>query len=285
MRYRAYERDGVQGLAVQVDGVWRDLGACALVDILVNGQAQDPAIAAGTPEIDLATVRLLPPIPRPGKILCVGLNYVDHAAESPYLNVPTYPAFFARFASSLIADGAPIIRPDCSHELDFEGELVAVIGKAARHVHEAHALSHVAGYSIFNDGSIRNYQFLAPQWTPGKNFDNTGAFGPEFITADELPPGAKGLQLEVFLNGNKMQSANTNDMVFSVAALVSKASEFMTLEPGDVLVTGTPAGVGFARKPQVFMRDGDTIEVVIEGIGRLVNPVRNESTAAATAAE
>ncbi len=285
MRYRAYERDGVEGLAVQVDGAWRDLGPRDLVEVIRGGGAQDPAIAKGAPQIDLGAVRLLPPIPRPGKILCVGLNYVDHAAESPYLNVPAYPAFFARFSSSLIADGAPIVRPDCSPELDFEGELVAVIGKRARHVSEAQALSCVAGYSIFNDGSIRNYQFLAPQWTPGKNFDNTGAFGPEFVTADELPAGAKGLLLEVFLNGNKMQSANTSDMVFSVAALVSKASEFMTLEPGDIIVTGTPAGVGFARKPQVFMRDGDTVEVVIERIGRLVNPVRNENAAAASAAE
>jgi 2-keto-4-pentenoate hydratase/2-oxohepta-3-ene-1,7-dioic acid hydratase in catechol pathway len=154
-----------------------------------------------------------------------------------------------------------------------------VIGKGGRHISEANALDHVAGYSIFNDGSIRNYQFLAPQWTPGKNFDGTGAFGPEFVTADELPAGAKGLLLEVFLNGEKMQSASTDDMVFPVTTLIAKASEFATLEPGDVIVTGTPAGVGFARKPPVFMKDGDTVEVRIERIGALSNPVRNETAA------
>jgi 2-keto-4-pentenoate hydratase/2-oxohepta-3-ene-1,7-dioic acid hydratase in catechol pathway len=279
MRYRAYERNGAAGLAVQVAGVWRDLGSRNLIDLLAEGRENDLSIADGAPEIAIDALKLLPPIPRPGKVLCVGLNYVDHAAESPYKSVPDYPTFFPRFASSLIGDGAPIVRPDCSHELDFEGELVAVIGKGGRHISEANALDHVAGYSIFNDGSIRNYQFLAPQWTPGKNFDGTGAFGPEFVTADELPAGAKGLLLEVFLNGEKMQSASTDDMVFPVTTLIAKASEFATLEPGDVIVTGTPAGVGFARKPPVFMKDGDTVEVRIERIGALSNPVRNETAA------
>lgn len=277
MRYRAYERNGKAGLAVKTGDFWRDLGNRTLIDLLVEGRERAPLGIGEAPEIVLDGLRLLPPIPRPGKILCVGLNYIDHAAESPYVNVPAYPAFFARFASSLVADGAPIIRPDCSPELDFEGELVAVIGKGGRHIGEADALDHVAGYAIFNDGSIRNYQFLAPQWTPGKNFDDTGAFGPEFVTADELPAGAKGLLLEVYLNGQKMQSANTDDMVFPVATLVAKASEFTTLEPGDIIVTGTPAGVGFARKPPVFMKDGDTVEVRIQQIGILSNPVRNET--------
>lgn len=279
MRYRAYQRNGVEGLAVQDGGVWRDLGTQSLADLIAQGKTADAGIAQGKPVLDLGTVTLLPPLPRPGKIICVGLNYVDHAAESPYEKVPEYPSFFPRFATSLIADGAPILRPTCSHELDFEGELVAVIGKRARHVTEAQALEHVVGYSIFNDASIRDYQFLAPQWTPGKNFDDTGAFGPEFVTADELPPGAKGLMLEVFLNGEKMQSASTDDMVFPVARLVSIASEFTTLEPGDIIVTGTPAGVGFARKPPVYMKAGDRIEVTIEGLGTLSNPVLNEQPA------
>ncbi len=279
MRYRAYSRDGVVGLAAANKNEWFDLGDTSLVALIAAGQAGDASIAEGKPTIDLNTVQLLPPIPRPGKFVCVGLNYVDHAAESPYKDVPDYPTFFTRFASSLIADGDPIIRPQCSHELDFEGELVVVVGKEARHVREEDALDYVAGYSIFNDGSIRNYQFLAPQWTPGKNFDGTGAFGPEFVTADELPEGAKGLMLEVFLNGEKMQSASTDAMVFSVATLISKASEFMTLEPGDVIATGTPAGVGFARDPQVFMKDGDKVEVHIEQIGVLSNPVLDETAA------
>lgn len=154
--------------------------------------------------------------------------------------------------------------------------MVAVIGRRARHVSVADALDYVAGYSLFNDASIRNYQFLSVQWTPGKNFDGTGAFGPEFVTADELPPGATNLALEVFLNGEKVQSANTSDMIFGVAELVSKASEFATLEPGDIIVTGTPAGVGFARKPPLFMKAGDRVEVKIEKIGTLRNKVEDE---------
>jgi acylpyruvate hydrolase len=234
-------------------------------------------LAAGTPEIDISFPRLLPPIPRPEKIICVGLNYVDHAAESPYKNVPAFPTFFARFATWLVADGTGIIRPDCSHGLDFEGELVAVIGKHARHVSEDTALDPVAGYSIFNDGSISSYQFLAPQWTPGKILDGTGAFGPEFVTADVLPAGANGLMLEVVLIGEKMQSASTDDMVFSVATLVSKASERTTLEPGDIIVAGTPAGMGFARKPQVFMKAGDRVEVRVDRLGKLTHPIADET--------
>lgn len=289
MRYRSYHRDGAPGLAVQDAGIWRDLGAVDLAGLIASGQAQDAALGQGAPALDLSTVTLLPPIPRPGKILCVGLNYVDHAKESPYEGLPSYPAFFPRFTSSLIGDGQPILRPWVSHELDFEGELVAVIGKTARHVSEAEALDHVAGYSIFNDASIRNYQFLGVQWTPGKNFDATGCFGPDFVTADELPPGGHGLSLEVRLNGVPVQRANTAQMIFPVAELVAKASAFMTLNPGDIIVTGTPAGVGFARTPPLFMKDGDVVEVEIEGLGKLTNPVRDEArrpeqTAAQTAA-
>lgn len=284
MRYRTYEKNGHQGLAVKDGDTWRDLGEQDLIDLISTGRAQDATLVAGAPELDLEQVEFLPPIPRPGKVLCVGLNYVDHAAESPYENVPDYPTFFPRFSTSLIADGGPIIRPQCSHELDFEGEMAVVIGKGGRHITEADALDHVAGYSVFNDASIRDYQFLAPQWTPGKNFDDTGAFGPDFVTADELPAGGKGLLLEVLLNGKTMQKANTEDMVFDVATLIVKASEFATLEPGDVLVTGTPAGVGFARKPPIYMQDGDTVEVRIEQIGTLVNPIRNEVQAEVPAA-
>ena len=276
MRYRAFERDGERKLAVKVGGDWVDLGGRSLIEVLNSGQLNNPAIPSGAPVVDMAACKALPPIPRPGKIICVGLNYVDHAAESPYEGLPSYPAFFPRFSTSLIADGDAIVRPSCSHELDFEGELVAVIGRRARHVSEADALDYVAGYSLFNDASIRNYQFLSVQWTPGKNFDGTGAFGPEFVTADELPPGATNLALEVFLNGEKVQSANTSDMIFGVAELVSKASEFATLEPGDIIVTGTPAGVGFARKPPLFMKAGDRIEVKIEKIGTLRNTVEDE---------
>lgn len=232
------------------------------------------ALLSGEP-LELSTIKFLPPIPAPGKIICVGLNYADHSAESGFTQ-PDYPTLFGRFTSSLIGHNAPLIRPRVSEQLDFEGEIVAVIGKSGRHIAKADALRHVGGYSIFNEGSVRDYQFKAPQWTMGKNFDGTGAFGPAFVTADEVPPGAKGLKLETRLNGQTMQSASTDDMVFDVESLVSIISEAITLEAGDLIVTGTPAGVGLARKPPLFMKAGDICEVEVEGLGVLANPVADE---------
>jgi acylpyruvate hydrolase len=200
------------------------------------------------------------------------------------MKAPDYPTLFARFSSSLIAHGEPIVRPRISDNLDYEGELLAVIGKGGRCIPRAAALSHVCGYSIFNDGSIRDFQLRTPQWTVGKNFDNTGPFGPVFVSADELPPGAHGLKIETRLNGRMMQSATTADLIFDVATLVALISEAMTLEPGDLIITGTPAGVGAARKPPVFMRAGDVCEVEIEGIGILRNPIADEAAATADAA-
>ena len=170
-----------------------------------------------------------------------------------------------------------IIRPKCSAKLDFEGELVAIIGRTARHVSRENALEYVAGYSIFNDATLRDYQGKSSQWTIGKNFDNTGAFGPVFVTADELPLGAAGLRLQTRLNGKIMQDANTNEFIFPIEDLIEKLSECMTLESGDIIVTGTPAGVGYVRRPPVYMKDGDVCEVEIEGIGVLSNPIVNES--------
>ena len=276
MRFVSYVKGSVAGLAVQRDGEWRDLGAVDLLDLIRSGKIADAEVLEVGGPVDIDGLELLPPLPRPPKILCVGLNYVDHAAESPYKEAPSYPAFFPRFATSLIGHGQPIIRPTVSEELDFEGELVAVVGKEGRHIDKKDALDHVAGYSIFNEGSIRDYQFKTPQWTVGKNFDDTGAFGPVFVTADELPAGAAGLKIETRLNGQVVQSANTDDLIFSVADLVSIASQTMTLEAGDVVVTGTPAGIGWARKPPLFMKEGDVCEVEIERIGVLRNPVRNE---------
>jgi 2-keto-4-pentenoate hydratase/2-oxohepta-3-ene-1,7-dioic acid hydratase in catechol pathway len=277
MRFVSYQREGRRGLAVRRGNDLVDLGALDLGDILARAPDDLQAIGASDGErLDVATLRFCPPVARPPKIVCVGLNYVDHAAESPYKTVPDYPAFFPRFASSLIGHEEPIIRPSVSEQLDFEGEVVAVIGKGGHRISRARALDHIAGYSIFNDASLRDYQFKSPQWTVGKNFDGTGAFGPEFVTADELPPGATGLRLETRLNGKTVQAANTNDLVFSVADLVFFASEVFTLEPGDVIVTGTPAGVGFARKPPLFMKHGDVCEVEVEGLGILRNPVKDE---------
>jgi 2-keto-4-pentenoate hydratase/2-oxohepta-3-ene-1,7-dioic acid hydratase in catechol pathway len=230
---------------------------------------------ANAPVIDPASITYLPPIANPPKIICVGLNYADHTKESPY-EQPGYPTLFPRFATSLIGHGQPIIRPLVSDSLDFEGEMVAVIGRGGRHISRPHALEHVAGYSIFNDGSVREYQFKSPQWTVGKNFDGTGAFGPAFVTSDELPAGGKGLRLETRLNGVVVQSATTDDMLFDVAEVIAVVSEAITLEPGDVIVTGTPAGIGWARTPRLLMRHGDICEVEIEVIGLLRNPVIDE---------
>ena len=227
-------------------------------------------------ELDPARITYLPPFPSPEKILCLGLNYRDHASESGF-DEPDYPVLFGRFASSLIGHRGAIVRPRVSDQLDYEGELVAVIGKPGRNIPIERALEHVAGYSIFNDASVRDYQFRSAQWTIGKNFDSTGAFGPVFVTADELPPGGIGLRLQTRLNGRILQDAQVGDMIFAVAKQVSLISDAMTLKPGDLIVTGTPSGVGLAREPKLWMQPGDVCEVEIEGIGILSNPVEQQA--------
>jgi 2-keto-4-pentenoate hydratase/2-oxohepta-3-ene-1,7-dioic acid hydratase in catechol pathway len=243
-----------------------------------DGMASAHGRLRRAPVLDPERINFLPPLAAPPKIICVGLNYAAHAAESPY-EVPTYPTLFARFASSMVGHRAPIVRPRVSTQLDYEGEMVVVIGRPGRHIPMQRALEHVAGYSIFNDGSLRDYQFKSPQWTVGKNFDGTGAFGPSFVTADEIPAGARGLRLQTRLNGAVMQSASTDDLLFDVQALISIISEAMTLETGDIIVSGTPAGVGAGRKPPVWMKAGDICEVEIEGLGVLSNPIVDEDRA------
>ena len=220
----------------------------------------------------LTDLDMLPCIQRPGKVICLGVNYIDHAKEGGN-QIGDYPAVFLRCSTSLLAHRAPLKVPSISDKLDFEAELAVVIGRAARHVSEQEALSAVFGYACFNDATLRDYQRKTSQWTVGKNFDATGAFGPCLVTSDELPAGCVGLHIESRLNGQVMQSANTADMAFGVARTVSLLSESMTLEPGDVVVMGTPGGVGYARTPPVWMKAGDTIEVEIEGVGVLSNPV------------
>ena len=222
-----------------------------------------------TPMSDLA---LLPCLPHPGKIICLGVNYIDHAKEGGN-NIGDYPALFLRCNTSLLAHGAPLVVPRISSQLDYEAELAVVIGRRARFVSPEDALHCVFGYACFNDASLRDYQRLTSQWTIGKNFDDTGAFGPCIVTADELPPGATGLRIQSRLNGQVMQSADTADMAFGVARTIALLSESLTLEPGDLLAMGTPGGVGYARTPPVWMKAGDTIEIEIDGIGVLSNPV------------
>jgi 2-keto-4-pentenoate hydratase/2-oxohepta-3-ene-1,7-dioic acid hydratase in catechol pathway len=223
----------------------------------------------------LSSVQLLPLIPNPGKIVCMGLNYADHAKEGGNAR-PEYPSFFMRGATSMVGHQSPIVRPKASTQLDYEAELAVVIGQRARHLTAANALDCIAGYSCFNDASIRNYQRKSAQWTIGKNFDGTGPFGPWLVTPDELPAGAEGLRIQSRLNGKVMQDANTRDFLWNVVESLRIITECMTLEPGDVVITGTPAGVGYARTPPVWMVPGDVCEIEIEGIGTLSNPIVDE---------
>lgn len=232
--------------------------------------------AGAAPRLPLARVRWLPLVPAPSKIVCIGLNYADHAAEGGHAR-PEYPSFFMRGPSSLVAHGAAIVRPRVSEMLDYEAELAVVIGRRARHLSAANALDAVAGFSAFNDASVRDYQRKTSQWTIGKNFDGTGAFGPWLVTPDELPPGAAGLSIRSRLNGRVMQDANTRDFLWNVVEALVLITECMTLEPGDVIATGTPAGVGHARKPPVWMKAGDVCEIEIEGVGVLANPIVDEA--------
>ena len=225
--------------------------------------------------LDETDIEFLPPVLAPTKIICVGLNYLDHTKESKF-EQPSYPTLFLRVASSFVGHNEPIVRPQCSQQFDYEGELVAFIGKGGRHISKAAALDHVAGYSVSNEGSVRDYQFKSPQWTVGKNFDRSGSIGPEFVSADEVPTGGAGLKIETRVNGETVQSANTSEMVFDTATVISLVSEAMALEPGDVIVMGTPSGVGLARNPQLFLHEGDVVEVEVEGVGLLRNGVVDE---------
>jgi 2-keto-4-pentenoate hydratase/2-oxohepta-3-ene-1,7-dioic acid hydratase in catechol pathway len=240
----------------------------AIGDPRLTSLAQAPA------DLALADVTLLPPIPYPEKMVCVGLNYRRHAEEAG-LKVPANPSLFLRVPSSVVGHEAAMVRPRASRQYDFEGELAVVIGKPGRHIARADALGHVLGYSCLNDGSIRDVQF-GHSVIAGKNFAAAGAFGPWIVTADEIPdPGA--LALVTRLNGREMQRSSTDDMIFDVASLIAYVSGFTPLVPGDVISTGTPEGVGFARKPPVFLAPGDTIEVEIARIGSLRNRIVDEA--------
>jgi acylpyruvate hydrolase len=216
-------------------------------------------------------IRRLPPVPHPPKILCAGRNYAEHAREGGS-EPPELPIFFGRFPHSLLGPGEPYVLPAVSPQVDFEGELVAVIGKSGHAIPEARALDHVAGYTIFNDISIRDFQRRTSQWMLGKNFDRSGPLGPALVTRDEIPD-PQNLTLAVDVSGERMQEAHTRTMIFSVAHLISYVSQAMTLEPGDLIATGTPSGVGFARKPPRWLRAGDVVRVSVSQLGVLETPV------------
>ena len=264
--------DGQQ--AVKLPGHDGDLMA------IIKGAAID---ATGGKPVPLADVTPALPLSRPGKIICLGLNYVDHIKEGGY-DIPTYPALFMRGQNSMMAAGAPMIRPTVSEQLDYEVELMVIIGAGGRHIAETDALAHVFGYTVFNDGSVRDFQRKTHQWTPGKNFDATGPVGPIVVTPDELPAGAKGLKIESRVGREVLQSANTDDMLWPVDKTIATISQYATLEPGDMIAMGTPPGVGHAKKPNPrWLRPGEVIECEIEGIGICASPIVAEEDIAKAA--
>lgn len=253
----------------------------SIMAVIEGGAAASAAVkaaagkASGSAVLELGKVKAALPIAHAPKFICVGLNYLEHAKEGGH-PPPTYPSFFARYDSSLVAHGEPVIRPKVSEQLDYECELTIVIGKGGRNIAESKALDHVFGYTIFNDVSVRDFQRKTTQWLSGKNFDGTGPLGPVVVTADALPAGATPLRIQTRVNGRSMQDSNTSDMIFPVARVIALLSEFMTLEPGDLIATGTPQGVAHARKPPAWMKAGDVCEIEIEGIGVLSNPIKDE---------
>ena len=272
--------------AVVGDGVV-DLGKvfpqyATLADYIGSGAYLEAArhVAGKAADAKLADITYLPVIPRPEKIVCAVRNYMDHHQEviaaGMQRELSEQPPIFLRVWRSQCAHNQPIVLPKVSESLDWEGELAVIIGKEGRNIPEERAFEHVAGYSCYNDGSIREWQFHAKQIASGKNFESTGGFGPWMVTADEIEPG-KALKLEVRLNGEVMQSSHTGHMIFSIPKLIAYASTIFTLVPGDVIATGTPAGVGWSRKPPRFMKPGDVCEVEIEGIGVLRNPIVAQS--------
>lgn len=275
-RLAVVDGESIVDLASARPGVPSDLRAALApgVDLKAEGAA---ALASSATRLPLAAQQLAPLVPEPSKTICLGLNYYDHAKEGGR-EKPDYPWFFYRGKSSLMGHGQPGVLPKVSSKFDYEAEMAVVIAKTVpRHTKRADALQYVFGYSCFNDMSVRDYQKRTGQWTIGKNFDATGGFGPVLVTADELSPGATGLRIQTRLNGQVMQDANTSDMIFAVDETIELLAECMTLEPGDAIIMGTPAGVGQARTPPVWMKAGDTVEIEIEQIGVLRNPIVAEA--------
>lgn len=279
MRLMSFETDGRASWGVVDGDSVRDLGAAAggrwptLRAALAAGAVAEAA-AMDAPELPLSSVKFLPVIPDPERIFCIGINYASHIAETGR-ETPTNPMIFVRWPSSQVGHGQPLLCPAESGKFDFEGELAVIIGTGGRRIAKDKALDHVAGYSCYNDGSVRDWQRHTIQFTPGKNFPETGGFGPWMVTTDEIPDPST-LTLETRLNGEVMQSAPISDLVFDVPALVAYTSTFTPLSPGDVIITGTTGGVGAFREPPVWMKDGDTVEVEISSIGTLTNPVKAE---------
>ena len=275
--------NGTAVFAVQGDEAVNLTALDASVGSDLSALIADPSLAESVaakadaaPRVAVSSITPALPVAKPGTIICLGLNYTDHIKEGGY-DIPEYPALFMRGKNSIMAAGAPLVRPTCSDKLDYEAELMFIIGKGGRHIYEADALDHVFGYTVFNDGSVRDYQRKTHQWTPGKNFDNTGAIGPFVVTPDEVPAGAAGLKIESRVGSEILQSSNTANMIWSVAQTIATISEYTTLEPGDFIAMGTPPGVGHAKKPHPrWLVPGETVEIEIEGIGICTNPIVDE---------
>jgi len=225
--------------------------------------------------LKFSQLQLLPVIPNPGQIFCIGLNYGEHVKETGR-EVTETPVIFLRLADSQVAHGQDIVRPPESDRLDYEAEIAIIIGKGGRRIQEAEAWNHIAGYSCYNDGSVRDWQMATSQWTPGKNFYKTGGFGPWMVTCDEIAPG-QVMRLQTVLNGQVLQDTTTDKMIHSIPRQIAYISTFIPLSPGDVIVTGTPGGVGNKRTPQIFMKPGDVCEIVVDAIGTLRNGIREDT--------
>jgi len=287
MRLLAFDKDGIPTLAVRRGDEVVDLSVAApdlpadIPGLLALGEGVMEKVAAAVLEppagavLAAGKIRYRPAVWNAPRYLCCGLNYAEHAKEGGR-EPPVDPSFFTRCPQSFVGHGEPIVRPWISEKFDYEGELAVVVGKPGRHIALEDALDHVAFYTLMMDGSIRDFQRLGTQWTLGKNFDLSGSLGPDLVTPNELPAGAAGLRLITRVNGKVVQNDTTDTMLFPVADLIHRLSKAMTLLPGDVIATGTPSGVGYARTPPLFMKQGDICEVEIEGVGRLRNPVVDE---------
>ncbi|MDW3688235.1 fumarylacetoacetate hydrolase family protein [Cupriavidus sp. CV2] len=264
--------DGVVDLGKALEGRYSDLRSLLAADALA---AARPAAEGRAPDYALADLTLLPVIPNPGKIWCVGLNYGEHVRETGR-EITEQPTFFLRVADSQVGHEQPIPRPQESVRLDYEGEIAIIIGKGGRRIAEADAWQHIAGYACYNDGSVRDWQLHTQQWGPGKNFWRTGAFGPWMVTADEIPADTR-MTLVTRLNGVEVQRATTDMMLHSIPRQIAYASTVAPLQPGDVIVTGTPGGVGAKRTPPLWMKAGDVVEVEVDRIGVLRNPIVDEA--------
>ena len=284
MKLISFEHGGEASFGAVVDGD-------RIVDLkpLLGGRANDlksliandlqgeaaAAVAQATSFLALSDVNLLPVIPNPGQIFCIGLNYGEHVRETGK-QITESPVIFMRVNDSQVAHGKDIIRPPESHRLDYEGEIAIIIGKGGRRISEVDSWEHIAGYACYNDGSVRDWQVATSQWGPGKNFWRTGGFGPWMVTADEITPN-QNMRLTTRLNGQVMQEATTDMMIHSIPRQIAYISTFIPLQPGDVIVTGTPGGVGNKREPQVFMKPGDVVEIEVDAVGVLRNGICDEA--------